>query len=180
MVSKVQKFVSEQRQAFADQVEKLRIQPVASARDAAVRSAQRIKGFKEYIRDIARSGVRLTAISQSTAQSLIELQAEIVTSALTEAAAQLERAARTESVGELVRDQAEVLRATRDRIVSDMRQAVGIFKTTGGDIRKVATQTYAKVSGKGSAAPGAKKTARRRKARSPARKKATRARRAAA
>jgi phasin family protein len=179
MVSKVQKFVNEQRQALADQVEKLRIQPVASARDAAIRSAQRIKAFKDYIRDIARSGVRLTAISQSTAQSLIELQAEIVTSALTEAATQLERAARTESVVDLVRDQGEVLRATRDRIVSDMRQAVGIFKTTGGDIRKVATQTYAKVSGKG-AVPAAKKTSRARKAKRPARKKAARARKAAA
>ena len=178
MINKVKEFVAEQTQALADQAQKLGKAPVASAREAAVKSATSIKSLKDPIRALARSGVKLTAISQGTAQSLIELQAEIVTTALTEAADQLERAARASNVRDLVRDQADVLKATRERIVGDITQAVTIFKDAGGDVRKVATQTYASVTGKDKAAPAAaKKTkaAARKKAKRPARKAPTRA-----
>ena len=153
MINKIKDFVAEQSQAMAEQAQKLRKEPVQVARDAAVKSAERIKSLKDPIRTLLRSGVKLTAISQGTAQSLIELQAQIVTSALTEAAEQLERAARADNVMNLVRDQADVLRATRERIVTDISQAVAIFKDAGGDVRKVATQTYAKVAGKAEEEP---------------------------
>lgn len=153
MINKIKDFVAEQSQAMAEQAQKLRKEPVQVARDAAVKSAERIKSLKDPIRTLSRSGVKLTAISQGTAQSLIELQAQIVTSALTEAAEQLERAARADNVMNLVRDQADVLRATRERIVTDISQAVAIFKDAGGDLRKVATQTYAKVAGKAEEEP---------------------------
>ncbi|MGB5104849.1 MAG: phasin family protein [Steroidobacteraceae bacterium] len=153
MMNRIKDFVTEQSQAVAEQARKLRKEPVQVAREAAVKSAERIKSLQDPVRALSRPGVKLTAISQGTAQSLIELQAQIVTSALTEAAAQLERAARTDNVTDLVRDQAEVLRATRERIVSDISQAVAIFKDAGGDVRKVATQTYAKVAGKDEEVP---------------------------
>lgn len=180
MAGKVQQFVSEQRQAFSDQVERYRTRPVARLRDAAIRSAQRLKAFKTQVPTIARSGVRLTTITQSTVASLIELQAELVASALTAVAARLERAARADSVGDLVGDRGEVLRATRDRLANDIRQAFGILKSSGGDIRKVATQTYARVSGRGDAQTAARKTSRTRRAPRPGRKKAVRVRKAAA
>ena len=153
MINKIKDFVAEQSQAMAEQAQKLRKEPVQVARDAAVKSAERIKSLKDPIRTLSRSGVKLTAISQGTAQSLIELQAQIVTSALTEAAEQLERAARADNVMNLVRDQADVLRATRERIVTDISQAGAIFKDAGGDVRKVATQTYAKVAGQAEEEP---------------------------
>jgi phasin family protein len=172
MINKIKDFVTEQTQAFAGQAQKLGKEPVEVAREAAVKSAESIKSLKDPIRALARSGVRLTAISQSTAQSLIELQAEMVTSALTDAAAQLERVARAEHVRDLVRDQSDVLKATRERIVSDLGQAVAIFKDAGGHVAKVASQTYANVSGKADepVAPA------RKKARRPARKAPARAR----
>ena len=160
MMNKIKDFVTEQSQAVAEQAQRFSKEPAQVARDAAVKSAGRIKSLKDPIRALSRSGVKLTAISQGPAQSLIELQAEIVTSALTEAAEQLERAARTENVMDLLRDQADVLRATRERIVSDISQAVAIFKDAGGDVRKVATQTYAKVAGKDEEAPVAAKAKR--------------------
>jgi phasin family protein len=169
MASKIKNFVTEQAQALAEQAQKLRTQPVEAAREAAVKSAQRISAMRTAVRAMARSGVKLTAISQGTAQKLIELQEEIITSALTEASMQLERAARMDNVRDLLRDQSDVLRATRDRIVSDITQAVAIFKNAGGDLRKVATQTYSGVTSK--AAPKAKKA--------PAKRKAKRARRKA-
>jgi phasin family protein len=172
MINKIKDFVTEQTQAFAGQAQKLGKEPVEAAREAAAKSAESIKSLKDPIRALARSGVKLTAISQGTAQSLIELQAEIVTTALTEAAGQLERAARANNVLDLVRDQADVLRATRERIVSDITQAVTIFKDAGGDVRKVATHTYASVTGKAEAKPAAKP---RKKAKRPARKAPARA-----
>jgi phasin family protein len=179
MINKVKEFVTEQAQVLADRAQKLGKAPVETAREAAVKSAAGIKSLKDPIRALARSGVKLTAISQGTAQSLIELQAEIVTTALTEAADQLERAARANNVLDLARDQADVLRATRERIVSDITQAVTIFKDAGGDVRKVATHTYASVTGKAEAKPAAKKTktaARKKaKAKRPARKAPARA-----
>jgi phasin family protein len=176
MINKIKDFVTEQTQALAGQAQKLGKEPVEAAREAAVKSAERIKSLKDPIRAMARSGVKLTAISQSTAQSLIELQAEMVTAALTDAAEQLERAARTDNVLELVRDQSDVLKATRERIVSDISQAVSIFKDAGGDVRKVASQTYANVTGKGEAKPTAAKTAKaRKKAKRPVRKAPARA-----
>ena len=178
MINKMKDFVAEKTEVFADQVQKLGKNPVKAAREAAVKSAEGIKSLKAPVRVFARSGVRLAAISQGTAQSLIELQAEIVTSALSDAAAQLERAARTDNVMDLVRDQADVLRATRERIVNDMTQAVAIFKDAGGDVRKVATQTYAKVSGQGGEESAAAKPAGVRKAKRAVRKTAARARKA--
>jgi phasin family protein len=159
MINKIKDFVSDQTQALADQAQKMRKEPAAAAREAARKSAEGIKSLNDPIRALSRSGVKLTAISQGTAQSLIELQAEIVTSALTEAATQLERAAQADNVMDLVRDQGAVLQATRERIVKDITQAVAIFKDAGGDVRKVATQTYEHVARKAPAKPAARKTA---------------------
>lgn len=178
MVNKIKEFVTEQAQVLAEQAGKLRTDPVGTARQAGVKSAERIKSLKDPIRAFSRSGVKLTVISQSTAERLIELQAQLVTSALTDAATQLERAARADDVKTLVRGQADVLRATRERIVSDIAQAVTILKDAGGETRKVATQTYAHVTGKGEAAAAAKKarkTARKTKGKAKAKRPARKA-----
>ncbi|MCM2309912.1 MAG: phasin family protein, partial [Steroidobacteraceae bacterium] len=161
MVNKIKDFVTEQREILAEQAGKLRTDPVKAARAASMKSAERIKALKDPIRAVSRSGIKLTAISQNTAERLIQLQEQLVTSALTDAAAQLERAARADNVVALVRDQADVLRATRERIVSDITEAVTILKDAGGDVRKVATHTYESVTGKAEAAAPKAKVARR-------------------
>ena len=162
MVSKARQFVNERSQDLADRARRLRTAPGQIARSAALKSAGRIQSLKDPVRALSRSGVRLTAISQSTAQSLIELQAEIVESVLSSAAAQLERAAQTESVMDLARDQADVLRATRERIVEDLNKAVAIFKDAGGNVRGVATQAYGGVAGTTRRSrPAAKKAVRK-------------------
>jgi phasin family protein len=175
MVNKIKDFVNEQREILAEQAGKLRTDPVKAARAASLKSAERIKALKDPIRAVSRSGVKLTAISQNTAERLIQLQEQLVTSALTDAAAQLERAARADNVVALVRDQADVLRATRERIVSDITEAVTILKDAGGDVRKVATHTYESVTGKAEAAAPKATVARRKVKRAvrkaPARKK---------
>ncbi len=172
MANKIKDFVNEQRQVLAKQARRLRTEPVKAARAATAKSAQRIKALNEPIRTVSRSSVKLTAISQATAERLIQLQEQLVTSALTDAATRLERAAQAENVQALVRDQAKVLRATRERIVSDITEAVTIIKDAGGDVRKVATHTYETVTGQAAAPkkPAARK-AKRTPRKAPARRK---------
>ncbi len=66
------------------------------------------------------------------------LQLEVVTSASSNAAAQLERVAQSDNVMDLVRGQADDLRATRDRVVKDVKRAVSIVKDAGLGARDVA------------------------------------------
>ncbi len=155
MASKIKDFVNEQREILAERASRLRTEPVKAARAATAKSAERIKALNPRIRAVSRSGVKLTAISQGAAERLIQLQEQLVTSALTDAATQLER--------------------TRERIVSDITEAVTILKGAGGDVRKVATHTYESVTGKATPAAAKAKAARRKVKRAvrkaPARKK---------
>jgi hypothetical protein len=96
------------------------------------------------------------------------LQLEVVTSALSDAAAQLERVAQSDNVTDLVRGQADELRAVRERVVSDVNRAVSIVRNAGRGARAVATETYAKVArpAKAAKAKAKAKTTRARKAKS--------------
>jgi len=130
--------------------------PLEAARQASTRSAEALKALKEPVRTVARSGVKLTAISQGTAASLIELQTEIVTRALTQAAARLERATHTSTMAELMQEQAEALKAASEQMVADAQRAVQILREAGEGIGKIATDTYAHVT-QPEAAPAAGK-----------------------
>ena len=163
----INEFIDEQKKGLAELLDNLKKSRVEAARSAARESAARIKSLNGRVRALARSGVRLTAVSQGAVQSLIELQAEIVSSALTDAAAQLERMAYTVSVRDLARMQAEVLQATRQRIVDDIARTVTVLKGAAGDARRVVVEARAAQTG----ASGTK-TPMRRKAKMKAKVKA--------
>jgi hypothetical protein len=179
MFTQIQHFMTEQKNALADQAQKFREDPVESARGAATGSAAGLKSLKAPVRVIARSGVKLTAISQNALRGLIELQSEVITSALTDAANRLERAARADNVIDLMQEQAEALRATRDRMVDEAARAFAIFKDAGRDVRQVTAQTYAKVVETSDDVTPVAKTAPVHKARRAVRKTVVRARKAA-
>jgi hypothetical protein len=149
-------FLAEQKKGLARMLADLRESRVAAARQAAVESAARIKSLNQRVRVLASSGVRVTAASQGAVQGLIELQEEIVTSALTDAAAQIERLAYTESVRDLARVQAEVLGAARKRIVSDIGRTVRSLKGAASDVRKAAERGKARRPTKTSRTKGGK------------------------
>lgn len=180
MVARINEFASEQRQALAVQVQKFREQPIESMREVAMTSADGIKSLKAPVRAFAHSGVKLTAVSQNAMRDLIELESEVVTSALTAAALRLERAVEAENVVYLVLEQAEMLGATRDRIVDEMTRAVEIFKVAGREVRKVGTHLYGQVFEPAEEVPLKTASTRARKAKRPVRKSTARARKAAA
>jgi hypothetical protein len=142
MIAHINEFKSERRRDLAEQMHRFRDEPIEAMREVAVSSADGIKSLKAPVRAFAHSGVKLATVSQNAMQNLIELESEVITSALTAAAVRLERAAQAEGVVDLVLDQAEMLGATRDRIVDHTTRAVGIFKATGRDLRGVARHAY--------------------------------------
>lgn len=180
MIVQMQEFVAEQTAALSSQVQKMRKESVETVRGAAADSAENLKALKSPVRTLARSGIKVTAVSQSAVASLIELQSDMLTSAISDAALRLERAARAETVIELVREQIEMIPATRTRIVEDAQRAALIFKHAGRDLRGVATHLYERVvePTEEKAAP-AVKTAKR-KAKRAVRKTTARARKVAA
>jgi len=165
-------FLEEQTKGLSELLQNLTSSRVAAARQAARDSAVRIKSLNGRIRTLARSGVRLTAVSQTAVQDIIELQAEIVTSALSEAASRIERLAYTESVRDLARMQSEVIADARQRIVDDLGRAVTILKDASGAARKaMATAEPARPATKRKAAPVKAKAARKPAAKAKARAK---------
>jgi hypothetical protein len=145
MINQVQEFVAEQAAALSSQVEKMRKESVETVREAAVGSASSLKSLKSPVRTLARSGIKITTVSQTAVASLIELQSDMLTAAISDAALRLERASRADNIVELVREQVEMIPATRDRIVEDAQRAALIFKHAGRDLRGVATSLYERV-----------------------------------
>ena len=168
MASKVKEFVSEQAQVLAEQATRLRRAPGKAVRGVAAKSAKGIRALQDPVRVVTHSGVKLTNVSHEAVLSLMALQLEVVRSALSDAAAQLERVAQADNVTDLVRGQADELRAVRERVVSDVNRAVSIVRNAGRGARAVATETYAKVArpAKAAKAKAKAKTTRARKAKS--------------
>jgi phasin family protein len=167
-------FLDEQTRGLAELAEHLRTSRLAAARKAAVQSAARIRSLNGRIRTLARSGVKLTSISHDAAQNLIELQGEIINSALTDAAAQIERIANTGSFRDLARDQADVLQATRERISNDLSRVMTILRQAAGEARKVTEREAAPAAAKKAKRTTAKKKGAARSAKKPAARKAKR------
>ena len=142
MIVEMQEYVAERGELLRGQVRKLRETSVESFREAVTGSVDTLKGLKSPVRLLARSGIKLSAVSQEAVQNLIELQSDVVTSALTEVALRIERATKAENIVEFVREQIELTPATRDRILEDANRAVTIFKTASRDVRAVAKHAY--------------------------------------
>ena len=145
MFTPIQDYVSDNTSAIVDHVAKLRQESADNVREVFSSSADSLKSLKSPVRTIARSGIKLTNVAQSTTQSLIELQSDVITATITDAARRLERASRAANIVDLVQTQVDMFPATRTRMVEDAQRVVDIFKTTGKDLRGVASYTYDRI-----------------------------------
>lgn len=164
MSANLTEFITEQRKGLVELMKNLRQSRVKAAREAARSSASRIKALNQRVRALAKSGLRVNEVSHGAAQNLIELQADIVTSALTDAAVQIERLSYTETARDFARLQGEVMQATRQRIVDDLARAVTALKGAASDVRKAVVRRDASKPAKAGKAVrrGAKAPARAR------------------
>ena len=145
---------------------------VSKIRQFAKDSAQGIRALREPMRVVTHSGVKLTSVSHEALLGLLALQLDVVTAALSDAAAQLDRVAQADNVKDLVTGQADELRAIRERVVKDVNRAVSIAKDTGRSVREVAAETVTKVR-RPAVAPKTKRVVRKAKAKSKVRAKKT-------
>ena len=167
-------FLEEQAKGLAEMAEGLRKSQVAAARKAAMRSAARIRSLNMRAREMAKSGVRLANLSHGTLQRLIGLHEEIVTAALADAAAQIEKLAYTDSVRDFGREQARVLAAACERIVSDVSRGMGILREAAQEARTAPATRRAAAKSRRKVAKAPRKAAKRKAARAPAKRKAAR------
>jgi len=126
-------FIDEQKKGLAELLATWQVRVVA-ARNAARESAARIKELNRRCGP-GRSGVRLTTVSQGAAQGLIELHADIVNDALTEAAAQIERMP-TRKASATGAHAGRGLQADTPAHRRRHARAVTILKDAAGDARK--------------------------------------------
>ena len=166
-------FLEEQAKGLAEMAEGLRKSQVAAARKAAMRSAARIRSLNMRAREMAKSGVRLANLSHGTLQRLIGLHEEIVTAALADAAAQIEKLAYTDSVRDFGREQARVLAAARERIVNDVSRGMGILREAAKEARATPAPRRSATKPRRKAAKAPREAAKR-KGRAPAKRKAAR------
>lgn len=171
MSAHLSEFIAEQRKGLADLMKSLRQSQVKAAREAARSSAARIKSLNQRVRSLAKSGLRVNEVSHGAAQNLIELQADIVTSALNDAAVQIERLSYTETARDFARLQGEVMQAARQRIVDDLARAVTALKGAAGEVREAVVRREAVKPAKPAKSAKPRKTVRPR-AKAPARGKA--------
>lgn len=171
MSAHLSEFIAEQRKGLADLMKSLRQSQVKAAREAARSSAARIKSLNQRVRSLAKSGLRVNEVSHGAAQNLIELQADIVTSALNDAAVQIERLSYTETARDFARLQGEVMQAARQRIVDDLARAVTALKGAAGEVREAVVRREAVKPAKPLKSAKPRKTVRPR-AKAPARGKA--------
>lgn len=179
MKAHVDELRSERRRDLAEVMYRFRDEPIGTMRELAASSASGIKSLKVPVRAFAHSGVKFAAVSQSAVQGLIELESDVITSALTATAMRLERAAQAEGISDLILDQADMLGATRDRIVDHATRAVEIFKVARRDLRGVARHAY-EIAVKATEERVPEVRRARRKAKRAGRKTAARVRKAAA
>jgi len=111
MFTQIQDYVSDNTSAIVDHMAKLRQESADNVREVFSSSADSLKSLKSPVRTLARSGIKLTNVAQSTTQSLIELQSDVVTATITDAAKRLERAARASNIVDLVQAQVDMLPA---------------------------------------------------------------------
>jgi len=171
MSAHLSEFIAEQRKGLADLMKSLRQSQVKAAREAARSSAARIKSLNQRVRSLAKSGLRVNEVSHGAAQNLIELQADIVTSALNDAAVQIERLSYTETARDFARLQGEVMQAARQRIVDDLARAVTALKGAAGEVREAVVRREAAKPAKPVKSAKPRKTVRPR-AKAPAKGKA--------
>lgn len=137
MFSQMQDFITEQMQVFTGQAQPFGTDPLAALREGVAYSVDGLRSLEQPVRAAARSGVRLTSLSHKTAQELIELQSEMMASALDEMAAGFERAAQAQDLAALVNAQAEAWRLSAERFVNDANRAMQIFAAAGRGMQEI-------------------------------------------
>ena len=135
---------------------------ISAAQDGVERAGDWVTKGKTPVRRISDMTLRLANISHKTTEKLVKHQTKTVESTLDAAGARLKAAARAESLGALVKTQANLIPATTSRVVDNVRGTVTIFGDAAEDVGEVVKSTVTDFRQK--AVKPAKKTAKKKAA----------------
>ncbi|WP_405239026.1 phasin family protein [Lentisalinibacter orientalis] len=135
---------------------------ISAAQDGVERAGDWVTKGKTPVRRISDMTLRLATISHKTTEKLVKHQTKTVESTLDAAGARLKAAARAESLGALVKTQANLIPATTSRVVDNVRGTVTIFGDAAEDVGEVVKSTVTDFRQK--AVKPAKKTAKKKAA----------------
>jgi len=135
---------------------------ISAAQDGVERAGDWVTKGKTPVRRISDMTLRLANISHKTTEKLVKHQTKTVESTLDAAGARLKAAARAESLGALVKTQANLIPATTSRVVDNVRGTVTIFGDAAEDVGEVVKTTVTDFRQK--AVKPAKKTAKKKAA----------------
>lgn len=157
---------------------------VDELRSATLDVAGKVSGTKGSVHDLGTRGLKLNEITFRYLDKLIKLQLKFVEGSIEEGAKRLKTAANADTFVSLFKDQVQLLPMTRERIVKNARETMGLVMETRDDVvavfkpvaRKPARKTAAKAPAKKAVAkPAAKKTAKKAVRKAPAKKAAPKA-----
>jgi phasin family protein len=151
-----------------------------AAREGADRAAETVDSAKTPVETLADAGLALNNLAHTYFARLVRLQASAVKFGLDDAADRLRMLAKAESLPAAYQVQVKAFAGTRERILRDANVAVEIVTEAGRGVSELAVGTYTdlvrELQGK---PPRARAKATARKPRRTAKRKATRARKAA-
>ncbi len=143
---------------------------VEAARGSVLGAANRVNVAKQPIRTLAVAGQRLSNVSNRYFEQLFGQQAHTLEGVIEAGAERLKRAAKAESLKDLIKGQRTLGNAGRERLAKDLMATWKIAADTGNEIRDLAVETYAELvhgvqTRRAPAAARAKRTTRKTRAR---------------
>lgn len=151
---------------------------------AALKAAEAVAGAKTPARVLFDAGLRFNGIAYGAVAGLIETQRDALLGAVDGGVARLRAAADAPSLKALWEGQVALFPVGLDRLKGDLDRAVGVVKSYGSEVKALATDTKAELTGtpvvpkRKAAAPKAKvakKTTARKVAKKAAAKAASKA-----
>jgi phasin family protein len=133
------------REQFQTRARTYRRAAVSAARDSVLNAAHRVAAAKQPVRTLAVAGQKLSHVSSRYFEQLFGQQAHMLEGAIEAGAERLKRAAKAETLRELINDQKDLGTATRERLGADLKATWKIATDTGAELRDLAVETYAEL-----------------------------------
>lgn len=117
------------------------------ARQSTERAAGRITKTKKPVKTISRLGVKLSGVSHQTASKLLKQQTKLVEAQIDALAGRLKAAADATDLRDLLKTQIRLIPENTSRFADDAREAFGIVKGAGSEIRELVKGTVSELKG---------------------------------
>ena len=140
---------------------------VNAARKGTQQAAGRVRNGKKPVKTVSRLGIRLSGVSHRTVNKLWKRQTGLVEHQIDALAGHLKAAANADGLKNLVESQIDLLPDNASRFKDEAREAFGIVKGAGTEIRDIVKGTLEELR---NSKPASRKTPTARK---PAAAKAT-------